>query len=100
MRELALAKAMTAGPRVLTVGERKIMGYYATPNEIREIYAKEGFKTDRNQHLNKALRWQDRGDTQFIAGHAVFSVADNMMAISLLEKAASAQGITILVGVE
>ena len=74
MHDLAMAMAIGNGPRVIEVPGKKTV-YIAicvTPEELKALYAKEGYRTDSDRHMTKVAAWADRGDTMFFAGHVIF----------------------------
>lgn len=91
MHDLAAAIAATKGPRIMDVPNSKgttIIAICITPDELKHLFASEGYRTDGDKHLAKIKAWGDRGDTILYMGHAIFpmeSVAQRLLAEKLAE---------------
>lgn len=72
MHELAMAMAMTYGPRAVDLGKKTYVGLMLSPDELKALFAREGYVTESGRHLKQIARWADRGDTMLVAGYAVF----------------------------
>jgi len=90
MHDLAKAMADSYGPRIIEVPGKKTV-YIAicvTPEELKGLFAREGYRTDSDRHMAKVAAWADRGDTSFFAGHVIFpmsSTVQKVMAEKLAE---------------
>jgi len=83
------------GPRVIkkngqnvTDGNgKKIIGVWSSPEELRQLYGREGFKIP--QHENKIATWSDCfGDCGYIAGGVWYDISENVGLLLAAEKMA------------
>lgn len=90
MHALARAIAESKGPRIIDIPgkDTKIIAICITPEELKNLYAREGYRTDSDKHLAKVTAWKDRGDTGFVMGYVTFpmeGVVQRLMAEKLAQ---------------
>jgi hypothetical protein len=101
MHSIARASAFLQGPRVIeTSNGKKIIAVWNTPDELRRIYGREGFKISDNQHEAKVMTWADSfGDCGYIGGGVYYDISLNTALIAQCEKMAIAEGTDTILGV-
>ena len=96
-----MALAMGYGPRIIEVpGNKKtFIAICVTPEELKGLYAREGYRTDSDRHMIKVAAWADRGDTSFFAGHVIFPMTQTVQKF-MAEKLAEGHDDVMFLGME
>lgn len=101
MHDLARAMAVSHGPRIIEVpgNPKTFIAICVTPEELRGLFAREGYRTDSDKHMVKVNAWEDRGDTSMFAGHAIFPMTTTVQRF-MAEKLAEGHDNVMFLGME
>lgn len=89
------------GPRVVELANgKKIVAVWNSPEELKKLYGREGFKVSGDQHQIKISTWSEAfGDCGFIGRGVYYDISINTAMVAQAEKLAIAEGIDTILGV-
>ena len=91
MHDIAEAMASSKGPRIIELQgkEKKFIAVYLNADELKSLFAKEGYITEGDRHLKQIRRWNDRGDTILWMDYVIFpmnTIGQRLMAEQLAKE--------------
>ena len=90
-QHIAEAMASSKGPRIIELQgkEKKFIAVYLNADELKSLFAKEGYITEGDRHLKQIRRWNDRGDTILWMDYVIFpmtTIGQRLMAEQLAKE--------------
>lgn len=94
MHKIAKATSIELGPRAFqTASGKKIVGFLLTREELRQIFAKEGFNVSTSSTwINRMKQWEIFGDVTPVGTTLFFLTNDTRHRVAV-EKVATSNGI-------
>lgn len=76
MHDIAEAMAVTKGPRIIEIPgkQKKYVAIYLDADELKCLFAREGYITEGDRHMKQIRRWEDRKDTVLWLDYVLFPI--------------------------